>query len=357
MADLADLIQKLSYYQAGGNDPGQSTLEKVDKGLGIVDNTIADVLAIKKANLSNKATQLDISGKEYEQSPEIKDLGQRKTESEIFKNYRGDRKENRKFITESDFRKRFEAGEVLSPDEYQIVQDPVANEKDRIYISESEWRKRTANGEQISARNYQIVPDTVPTELAGTIPPDKAGVYTLSVESIKNIGNAVKTLFPDGTANSFKRDIAIKSNIPGSDLPIVGGLIPNAAPFSKEGQNVNRWIGNALSGRQLIQTGVAARPDETQALVRRFMAGAVSNPESAKQAFEELSGFYTDYNTVLTTRKPVPPRPTPVLDALLSESPVPQSPAPQAQAPASGTTRVKDGVTYEKRSDGLWHPR
>lgn len=49
MADLADMIQKLSFYQAGGKDPGTGTLDKINSGFGIIDKTITDVLAIKKA--------------------------------------------------------------------------------------------------------------------------------------------------------------------------------------------------------------------------------------------------------------------------------------------------------------------
>lgn len=57
MADMNDLAQKLAFYQNGGQDPGQSGLEKFDKGLGIVDSTIKDVLAIKKAKYEGaKAT-------------------------------------------------------------------------------------------------------------------------------------------------------------------------------------------------------------------------------------------------------------------------------------------------------------
>lgn len=59
MADLADMIQRLAYYQAGGKDPGTGTLDKLNTGVGIVDKTITDVLAIKKAKLEGQKNKLE----------------------------------------------------------------------------------------------------------------------------------------------------------------------------------------------------------------------------------------------------------------------------------------------------------
>jgi len=61
MADLADMIQKLAFYESGGRDPGGYTLDKINAGAGIVDKTISDVLAIKKANLDRQKTTQEMS--------------------------------------------------------------------------------------------------------------------------------------------------------------------------------------------------------------------------------------------------------------------------------------------------------
>lgn len=57
MADLADLIQKLSFYQAGGKDPGTSNADQFNQGFDRVSSVISDVLAKKKAMLENQKLQ------------------------------------------------------------------------------------------------------------------------------------------------------------------------------------------------------------------------------------------------------------------------------------------------------------
>lgn len=114
----------------------------------------------------------------------------------------------------------------------------------------------------------------------------EAGKIALAQESIQNIRDMKKILFPDGTAKSFNRMAAGKAN-----LPIIGGPLP----FDEEGQTLFRKGGAALAARQLIQTGVAARPEETKALVRQFMANSASNPKAAFKALDELENFYGSY--------------------------------------------------------------
>lgn len=59
MADLADMIQKAAFYRAGGTDPGTSFGEQFSQGADIVNKTIANVLALKKAGLENTKTQAE----------------------------------------------------------------------------------------------------------------------------------------------------------------------------------------------------------------------------------------------------------------------------------------------------------
>ena len=109
----------------------------------------------------------------------------------------------------------------------------------------------------------------------------ESGRIALAKESIKNIGDIRKILFPDGTPESFKRGVAAESNI-------FGG-------FSQPAQDVFRKAGASVSGRQLIQTGVAARPEETELLRKQFISNFKSNPAAAMSALKELEDFYTDY--------------------------------------------------------------
>jgi len=109
----------------------------------------------------------------------------------------------------------------------------------------------------------------------------ESGKIALAKEAIGSIRDVKSILFPSGTPESFRRSIAAESNI-------FGGL-------SEEAQNVFRKAGNSLAARQLISTGVAARPEETEALQKRFIANIKSNPRAAYQALEELEGFYNEY--------------------------------------------------------------
>ena len=128
---------------------------------------------------------------------------------------------------------------------------------------------------------------------------DKSGLATLASESIRNIRDVRKTLFPSGDVSSFRRGVAASANIPLGGLPGV----PNAAPFSEHGQDINRRVSAALAGRQLIQSGVAVRPDETKQLYAGFAPGFFSNAQASLNALNELEAFYENYLTSLTTGK------------------------------------------------------
>lgn len=130
------------------------------------------------------------------------------------------------------------------------------------------------------------------------IPPAQAGLYTLANESVKNIQDVKKKLFPKGDASSFKRMTAGASNMPLSWMP----GIPSSMPNNQEAQDVYRKMSAALAGRQLIQTGVAARPEETQRLYRQYAANLFSNPQSTLDGLNELEEFYKNYTKTLKTR-------------------------------------------------------
>jgi len=143
----------------------------------------------------------------------------------------------------------------------------------------------------------QDVEKTQAQELAKGIPTSETGKVALARESIKNIQDIKSILFPTGEAKSFKRSTAFASNLPGGSLPI----LPSRG-WGKAEQEIFRKMGAALSGRQLIQTGVAARPEETQKLISQFAPSGGSNPEAALNGLTELENFYKDYLNTLETR-------------------------------------------------------
>ena len=118
---------------------------------------------------------------------------------------------------------------------------------------------------------------------------EASGKLALARESVGSIAKVKSILFPTGKPESFRRWVAA-----GSKIPFTGGSVP----FAYDPQTVDRLLSTALSGRQLMQTGVAARPEETAALVRQFKADALSNPKAAMEALDQLDAFYKDYSKI-----------------------------------------------------------
>lgn len=117
-----------------------------------------------------------------------------------------------------------------------------------------------------------------------------SGKVALAKESLKNLADVKKILFPDGTSKSFKRTTAFASNLPGGTLP----MLPQRG-WGKAEQEVFRKMSTALSARQLIQTGVAARPEETTALIKQFTPSVGSDPTAAFNGITQLEDFYKEY--------------------------------------------------------------
>ena len=132
------------------------------------------------------------------------------------------------------------------------------------------------------------------------IPNSEIGKVALANESIKNIDDIIKLLFPDGTPGSFNKLLAGKSNVPMNSFPLLGSVIPQYLP-GENSQDIFRKTGAALSGRQLIQTGVAARPEETQKLVNQFAPNLFSSGASSMKGLRELQEFYKNYLSGVNT--------------------------------------------------------
>lgn len=118
---------------------------------------------------------------------------------------------------------------------------------------------------------------------------EASGKLALARESVNNIAKVKTILFPTGKPESFRRWVAA-----GSKIPFTGG----AVPFAYEPQTIDRLLRTALAARQLIQTGVAAREDEKDELLRQFKAGALSNPRAALESLDQLDVFYKDYSKI-----------------------------------------------------------
>lgn len=135
-------------------------------------------------------------------------------------------------------------------------------------------------------------------ELAKGVPAAESGKVALARESLRNIETVKKTLFPSGKAKSFQRMKAFGSNLP---LNYVPGL-PQRMPFDKDAQDIYRQMGSALAGRQLIQTGTAAKESETARLINQYAPNLFSADESAMQGLNELQDFYKTYLYIVETK-------------------------------------------------------
>jgi hypothetical protein len=201
-----------------------------------------------------------------------------------------------------------EAAKTLNlPGVFQQVQQSVggtpqgeATESADVMNQKDVYGEFTPQAKAAQKANEQVQTEIIKGPAEGAI-----GKIALANESLKNIDDIKKALFPDGTPKSFNREIAFGANPPAIRLPIIGRvganvrrdnpIDPTDNPVVEKTQDVFRKIGASLSGRQLIQTGVAARPEETQKLLEQFGPNFFSNPEAALKGLNELQEFYKDY--------------------------------------------------------------
>ncbi len=153
--------------------------------------------------------------------------------------------------------------------------------------TQEEWQQETS----------RKVQEQKQTELAKGIPTSETGKAALARESLQNIEDVKNMLFPKGTAKSYQRWTATGSNLPLSQLPLIPSNIGAYNP-----QTIFRKVGAAISGRQLIQTGVAARPEETLKLIRQFAPSGLMSSKAALEGLNELQKFYQDYLNLLQTK-------------------------------------------------------
>lgn len=128
---------------------------------------------------------------------------------------------------------------------------------------------------------------------------DVSGRLALTKVGGDYVNNIKSILFPDGTPQSFDRKTAALARL-NRPMQQVSRIAPNVDKKDVENaQNINRWFENAIKGKVLIQTGVAARPEEVESERRGFIASAFSEPESAYMALDELQGFYNSFMSLM----------------------------------------------------------
>jgi glutaredoxin 2 len=130
--------------------------------------------------------------------------------------------------------------------------------------------------------------------IEGKISEAEAGRYVLANTSKKEVAEARDILFPKGTAESFDRGIAAKSN-----LPITGG----AMPFDEKAQKVYSRLSSAVAAKLLLQTGVAANPDEVKRIVSSYITDWKSDPKAGFEQLNRLENFYDDYTKLISNKK------------------------------------------------------
>lgn len=179
----------------------------------------------------------------------------------------------------------------------------------------SKWRAEQRKVQQDIDKEERSLELARKKEIIKGVSGEVGGRIALAKESTKNVEEIKKILFVDNLETGelkMNRGLAFLANIPMGQLPILGRMIPDVAPQyfasipwltgvdSKDiaaAQNLYRKLSAIISGRQLIQTGVAARPEETARLVSQFSVNSFSNPDAAMAGLNELNDFYKDYIT------------------------------------------------------------
>lgn len=130
----------------------------------------------------------------------------------------------------------------------------------------------------------EILPFIDPADRGTEIPGGEAGRAALAFQSGEvSLPGAKAILFPDGTPQSFRADVALKAR-----LPFYGGPLPK----DTDAQNLYRFLFDSTAAKILIQTGVAARPEEVQAEIKKFIPNFLSDAQATMDGLDQLGQFY-----------------------------------------------------------------
>lgn len=103
-------------------------------------------------------------------------------------------------------------------------------------------------------------------------------------QSLKSASNAKRILFPDGTPNSFRRELAATK-----------GRFLKQATLSRDAQNLAREYGIALDLYNRQVTGAAFNKDEWNQRISQFQSDLLSNPQAAFDSLSRLEELNSDY--------------------------------------------------------------
>ena len=153
----------------------------------------------------------------------------------------------------------------------------------------------------VTAENPAVASQLAQAEAAGRqagtgLGAEAAGKLTMIQQAKNDLTQARDMLF--NSKGQLKRGLALASNIPLSDAPVVGNIIPDA--IGGDARKVMSRIENALQAKLRIETGAQANKDEIRKLYKTFGIDAIfDSSESAKDRLNRLIDFMDNATVAL----------------------------------------------------------
>lgn len=126
------------------------------------------------------------------------------------------------------------------------------------------------------------------TKAASGLSAEAAGRLTMVQQARSDLEGAKDALF-DNKGN-LKRGLALRSNIPLSDAPIIGRVIPDA--IGGDAREVMSRMENAIQAKLRVETGAQANADEIRKVFKTFGIDAIfDSSDSARDRIDRLIDF------------------------------------------------------------------
>jgi hypothetical protein len=313
-SSLSDTLRQLAYYQAGGQPEGGRDIDKLNQSFGIIDKTIADVLAIKKAKLEQEKSGYETRKLKREITPENV-LGDKTIEERLkaaqADYYGSGQKGGKKLFVNPTTR---ELSEIPLPGYFEVSSNTAAT----IAAGPAKEASTAARQEQSQLRGAEI------KEASENRAKNKADLN--QIEQIQNNlvqAKGVLDKIPSGIAGGAE-GLLSKTGLGFSD----------ASTYERTKPALATSLYRAMTGdTRLSDSDAAAR-------ALPLLPSLHQNAEQRKQLFDFI-------NKTIENRKQK-------LNEGINE--IPWDSIIGNSQPQVRQQRVKDGVTYEKREDGLWHP-
>lgn len=396
MADLnslSELTRQLAYYQSGGKDPGQSDLEKVNNIFGTVNTGVSNYQDIIKKVLEAKKTQIETERLKTEVESGRRSL----TPIEITA--------GKSPIAGMTAGTEMPSG-IAGIEGQPIMQAPMKSNLSPALspfgnFTPEETQKLAGAESSLARSSKQVEKLYINPVLRQISLTPQEGYFEVSPNTAATIaaGPAKEESSATRQAETFKRtqdeslltpDEAIKLNVPyGTKRKQAEGLTPQRPPTEGQGttavyanrmEQANEILGKlenyAQTANPLAFQTQAKLPDVANKLksaefqsieqakrnflnsVLRRESGAVISPTEFQEGNRQYFPLPGDTDATLAQKRQN--RETAIRGFVNIAGPayVPnpiQNQAPQS-TPKFGEKRVKDGVTYERRPDGKWHP-